>query len=158
MWSEKHLHQLTYYPTTTYWDTVWTAVKKMAKAMAVLKVAEIVVKGTEPEARLLYRLMSMLGGQPVPPIEEWPALRVDALGYMRPEVQKVVTMGLLAAVMSVCQEHRDAHRGRPLSKKDNQMWKQDKPRPRARMDHCALMDVLYYALCGIPGGTRGELA
>ena len=25
------------------------------------------------------------------------------------------------------------------------------------MDHCALMEVLYYALCGIPGGTRGEL-
>ena len=25
------------------------------------------------------------------------------------------------------------------------------------MDHCALMEVLYYALCGIPGGSRGEL-
>ena len=34
-----------------------------------LKVAKIVVKGTEPEARLLYRLMAMLGGQAVPPIE-----------------------------------------------------------------------------------------
>ena len=25
------------------------------------------------------------------------------------------------------------------------------------MDHCALMEVLYYALCWIPGGSRGEL-
>ena len=25
------------------------------------------------------------------------------------------------------------------------------------MDHCALMEVLYYALCGIPVGSRGEL-
>ena len=25
------------------------------------------------------------------------------------------------------------------------------------MDHCALIEVLYYALCGIPGGSRGEL-
>ena len=25
------------------------------------------------------------------------------------------------------------------------------------MDHCSLMEVLYYALCGIPGGSRGEL-
>ena len=25
------------------------------------------------------------------------------------------------------------------------------------MDHCALVEVLYYALCGIPGGERGEL-
>ena len=57
MWSEKHLHQLAYYPTTPHWDTVGTAIKKMAKAMAVLKVAKIVVKATEPEARLLYRMM-----------------------------------------------------------------------------------------------------
>ena len=27
----------------------------------------------------------------------------------------------------------------------------------ARMDHCALVEVLYYALCGLPGGSRGEL-
>ena len=25
------------------------------------------------------------------------------------------------------------------------------------MDHCALVEVLYYALCGLPGGSRGEL-
>ena len=25
------------------------------------------------------------------------------------------------------------------------------------MDHCSLMEVLYYALCGIPGESRGEL-
>ena len=51
--SEKHLHQLAYYQSTPYWDTVVTAVKKMAKAMAALKVAKIVVNGTEPDARLL---------------------------------------------------------------------------------------------------------
>ena len=49
VWSEKHLHKLAYYPTTPYWDTVGTAVKKMAKAMVALMVAKIVVKGTEPE-------------------------------------------------------------------------------------------------------------
>ena len=86
----------------------------MAKAITALNVAKIVVKCTEPEARLLYRLLSMLGGQAVPPIEVWPWLRVEALGYIRPEVQKVVTRGLLVAVMNLCQEHRDAHRGRPL--------------------------------------------
>ena len=59
VWSEKHLHQLAYYPTTAYWDTVGSAMKKMARAMAALKVAKIVVKGTEPEARLLYRLLTM---------------------------------------------------------------------------------------------------
>ena len=59
--------------------------------------------------------------------------------------------------MNLCQEHRDAHRGRPLSKRDKQIGKQEKHRPKARMDHCALMEVLYYALCGIPGGSRGEL-
>ena len=79
VWSEKYLHQLAYYPTTPYWDTAGMAVKKMAKAMAALKVAEIVVKGTEPEARLFYWLMTILGGQTVPPIEAWPALRVEAL-------------------------------------------------------------------------------
>ena len=26
-----------------------------------------------------------------------------------------------------------------------------------RTDHCALVEVLYYALCGMPGGERGEL-
>ena len=61
MWSEKHLHQLAYYPTTLYWDTVKSAMRKMARAMAALQVAKIVVKGTEPEARLLYRLLTMLG-------------------------------------------------------------------------------------------------
>ena len=136
---------------------MWTAVKKMVKAMSVLKVAKIVVKGTEPEARLLYPLMSLLGGQAVQPIEAWPVLRVEALGYIRPEVQKVVTRGLLVAVMNVCQEHRDAHSGRPLSKKDKQIGKQEKHRPRARIDHCALVEVLYYAMCVIPGGERGEL-
>ena len=25
------------------------------------------------------------------------------------------------------------------------------------MDHCSLTDVVYYAPCGIPGGSRGEL-
>ena len=80
VWSEKHLHQPAYYPTTPYWDTVSTAVKKIAMAMTALRVAKIVVKGTEPEARLLYRLMSMMGGQPVPPIEAWPTLRVEPLG------------------------------------------------------------------------------
>ena len=157
MWSEKHLHQLAYYPTTPYWDTVGMAVKKMAKALETLKVAKVVLNGTEPEARLLYCQMSMLGGQPVPPTEAWPSLRVEPLGYLRPEVQKVVTRGPLAAVMNLCEEHRDAHRGRPLSKKDKQIGRQDKHRPRARMNHCALVKVLYYALCGLPCGRLGEL-
>ena len=60
VWSEKHLHQLAYYPTTLYWDTAGSAMKKMARAVAALKVANIVVKGPEPEARLLYRLLTML--------------------------------------------------------------------------------------------------
>ena len=51
----------------------------------------------------------------------------------------------------------DAHRGRPLSKKDRQIRKQENYRPKARMDHYALMEVLYYALCGIPCGSLGEL-
>ena len=89
--------------------------KTMARAKAALNVAKIVVKGTEPESRLLYRFMSMLGGQPVPPVEAWPSLIVEPLGYLRPEVQKVVMRGLMVAVMvNLCQEHRDAHRGRPL--------------------------------------------
>ena len=28
---------------------------------------------------------------------------------------------------------------------------------KARVNHCSLMEVLYYALCGIPGGSLGEL-
>ena len=59
--------------------------------------------------------------------------------------------------MNLCQEHRDSHRGRPLTKRDKQLGKREEHRPKARMDHCALMEVLYYALCGIPGGNRGEL-
>ena len=62
MWSEDHLHQLAYYPTTLYWDTVKSAMKNMARAMVAIRVANIVVKGTEPEARLLYRLLTMLWG------------------------------------------------------------------------------------------------
>ena len=72
-------------------------------------------------------------------------------------MQKLATSGLLVAVMNLCQEHRDAHRGRPLSKRDKQLGKQERHRPKARMDHCSLMEVLYYALCGIQGGSRGEL-
>ena len=72
-------------------------------------------------------------------------------------MQKLATRGLLVAVMNLCQEHRDAHRGRPFSKRDRQIGKHEKDRPRARMDHCSLMEVLYYALCGMPGGRRGEL-
>ena len=79
------------------------------------------------------------------------------MSYLRPEVWKVATRGLLVAVMNLCQEHRDAHRGRPLSRRDKQIGKQERHRPKARMYHCALMEVLYYALCGIPGGDRGEL-
>ena len=93
VWSEKHLHQLAYYPTTLYWDTVGSAMKKMARAIAALQVAKIVVKGTEPEARLLYRLLTMMGGHAVPPIEAWPLLRVEPMSYLRPEVQKVATRG-----------------------------------------------------------------
>ena len=59
--------------------------------------------------------------------------------------------------MNLCQEHRDAHRVRSLSRRDNQIWKQERHRPKARMDHCSFMEVLYYALCVIPGGSRGEL-
>ena len=59
--------------------------------------------------------------------------------------------------MNLCQEHRDAHRGRPLSRRDKQIWKQERHRPKARMDHCSLMEVFYYALCGIPGWSQGEL-
>ena len=62
-----------------------------------------------------------------------------------------------ADVMNLCQEHRDAHRGKPLSRRDKQIGKREEHRSKARMDHCALMEVLYYALCGIPGGSRGEL-
>ena len=79
------------------------------------------------------------------------------MSYLRPEVQKLATRWLLVAVMNLCQEHRDAHRWRPLSKRDKSIGKQEKHRPRVRMDHYALMEVLYYALCGIPGGSRGEL-
>ena len=45
----------------------------------------------------------------------------------------------------------------PLSKKDTQIGKQEKHRPKARMDHCALKEVLCYALCGMPGERLGEL-
>ena len=79
------------------------------------------------------------------------------MSYLRPKVWKVATRGLLVAVMNLCQEHRDAHRGKPLSKRDKQIWKREEHRPKARMDHCALMEVLYDALCGISGGSRGEL-
>ena len=65
----------------------------MARAMAALRVAKVVVKGTEPEARLLYRLLAMLGGQTVPLIEAWPLLRVEPMSYLRPEVWKVATRG-----------------------------------------------------------------
>ena len=82
----------------------------------------------------------------VPPIEAWPSLMVEPMSYLRPEVQKLATRGLLVAVMNLCQEHRDAHRGRPLSKRDVQIGKQEKHRPMAMMDHCSLMEVLYYAL------------
>ena len=140
-----------------YWDTVGTAIKKMARAMVALKVAKIVVKGTEPEARLLYRLMTMLGGHPVPLIEAWPSLRVEPMSYLSPGVWKVVTKGLLVAVMNLCQEHREAHKGRPLSKRDKMIGRREEHRPKARMDHCALMEVLCYALCVIPGGRRGAL-
>ena len=111
----------------------------------------------EPEARLQHSLLAMMGGQPVPPIEAWPTLRVDTLGYPRPEVQRVGMSWPLVAVMNLCQEHRDAHRWRPLSKRDRQLGKQEKHRPRARMNHCALVDVVYYAICGLPRGSRGEL-
>ena len=47
--------------------------------------------------------------------------------------------------------------GGRCQKRDKQIGKQEKHRPRARMDHCSLIEVLYYALCGIPGGTQGEL-
>ena len=114
VWSEKHLHQLAYYQTTPFCDTVWSAIKNMARAMVALKVTKIVVKGAEPEARLLYRLMTMLGGQQVPLIEAWPSLWVEPMSYWRQEVQKLATRGLLVAVMNLCQEHRDAHRGWPL--------------------------------------------
>ena len=57
----------------------------------------------------------------------------------------------------MCQEHGDAHRWRPLTKKDKWIGKQEKHRPKAMMDHCALVEVLYYALCGLPGGRLGEL-
>ena len=99
----------------------------------------------------------MLGGQAVQPIEAWPSLRVEPMSYLRREVQKLAMSGLLVAVMNLCQEHDDAHRGRPLSKKDKQIGKQEKHRPKARMDHCALVEVLYYALCGLPCGRLGEL-
>ena len=44
-----------------------------------------------------------------------------------------------------------------MTKRDKQIGKREEHRPKARMDHCALMEVLYYALCGIPGVGRGEL-
>ena len=87
VWSEKHLHQLAYHSTTRYWDSVKSVMKKMASAMAALRVAKIVVKGTEPEARLLYRLLTMLGGQAVPPIEAWPLLMVEPMSYLTGSVE-----------------------------------------------------------------------
>ena len=65
--------------------------------------------------------------------------------------------GAVGGVMNLCQEHRDAHRGTPLTKRDKQIGKREEHRPKARMDHCALMEVLYYALYGIPCGRREEL-
>ena len=47
--------------------------------------------------------------------------------------------------------------GDSCKKRYRQLGKQEKHRPRARMDHCALVEVLYYALCGLPGRSRGEL-
>ena len=61
VFSEKHLHQLALCPTTTHWDTVETAVKKMARALMVLQVKKIVVEWNVAEARLLYRLLAMFG-------------------------------------------------------------------------------------------------
>ena len=121
--------------------------KKMTMAMSALKVAKIVVNGTEPEARLLYRFMAMLGGQAVPPIEAWPLLRVEPMSYLRPEVWKVATRGLLVAVMNLCQEHRDAHRVRPLSKIDKQIWKQEKHRPKCEDGPLFVDGVVLRAMC-----------
>ena len=54
------MHQLAYYLTTTYYDTVATAVKKMARVLRELQVKKIVVKWNVGKARLLYRLLAML--------------------------------------------------------------------------------------------------
>ena len=89
----------------------------------------------------------------MPPIEAWPLLIMEPMSYLSPGVWKVATKGLLVAVMNLCQEHREAHNGRPLSRRDKLIGKREEHRPKARMDHCALMEVLYYALCGIPGGS-----
>ena len=45
-----------------------------------------------------------------------------------------------------------------MTKRDKQIGNREEHRPKARMDQCALMEVLYYALCGIPGGSRVELS
>ena len=58
------------------------AVKKMPRAMKVLQVKKIMVKWNVGEARLLYRVLAMFGGEPVPTIEAWPVLRVEPLGYI----------------------------------------------------------------------------
>ena len=97
------------------------------------------MNGTELEARLLYRLLIMLGGQVVPPIDACLLLMVEPMTYLKPEVQKLATRGLLVTVMNLCQEHRDTHRGRPLPKKDKQIGKQEKLRLKAMLDHCSLI-------------------
>ena len=124
VWSEKHLHQFAYYPTTTDWDTVATAVKKTARALMVLQVKKIVVKWNEGEARLLYLLLAKLGVEPVPPIEAWPGLRVEPLWYMGQDVARVIMIPLMIDIWILCQEHLGSHRGRPLSWKYWQLCKQ----------------------------------
>ena len=116
------------------------------------------MKGNVGVARLLYRLLAMFGGESVPPIEAWPVLRVEPFGYIGQDVARVIMRQLLKAIWKLSQEHCGSDRGRPLSWKDRQLGKQEKPRPAANMDHCALAEVLFFALCGLPGGPTGELA
>ena len=63
----------------------------------------------------------------------------------------------LIAVWNLRKEHRGSLRVMPFSWKDRQLGTQEKHRLAAKMDHCAWAQVLFFALCGLPGGPTGKL-
>ena len=102
------------------------------------------IKGTPDEAQLPSKYFQVINFSHHPPIVPCPRVRVPQPGALLQEFQETVLRPFVFAVQATCSGHDEQH-----------TWNPRYPIPD-KVDHCALVETLYYAVYKMPGAKVGD--
>ena len=118
--------------------------ERMRYAIITIKPETIMIKGNPDELQLLSKYFQLIKFSHHTPIVPCHRVIVPQPGALLQEVHEIVLKPLVFEVQATCPGHDEQHTGNPRYPSQDEV------------DHCALIETLYYAVYGMPGAKVGD--